>query len=270
MSGFTAGSIMYNINTETELASVLSHFDSAFIFDLVKGNLTKRYESGYTSNPNLVISLEQNFKSIKDYYQFDLEKIEQVRQDTYYEIINIICNHYGLIYSNNPDIDLYSAALYLYDFLVANFANYISIFFSRYIHKERTPIYDSMNLAALKKNKDSSTLYGKKMYRDVRLAVINANLAYVIDNMKYYDLTLHDILSVVYPDKNVANFIANIITPTNDFFKVHYMSAFVSDYSAIILSNIRFEIQRLSSISNALDINTTLMEDLEDEQSKYE
>lgn len=268
---FATGSMVYNITTESELASVLSHFDSNFIFNIVKDNIANKYIKVYTDNPNIVISLEQNFKQIKDYYNRDSDQIEQVRQDTYFEIIDIICKEYGLQFNASPDIDLYSAALYLYDFLVANFSNYVAKFFAEFLYKERNMIYDSMNLASFKKNKDSSTLYGKKLYKDVKAAVINANLSYVLRNMVHYDITLDDIINIVYPYKDIVTFINTLITPTVDFYRVFYLGAFSSEYGSVILSNTRFEIQRLATENFEFDLtNNSMMEDIEDEQSKYE
>jgi hypothetical protein len=250
MSDFIANSNMYNINTENEIASVLSHFNSEFIFDIIRDNLEKKFNYSTINAPNIVISFEQNFKQIMSIYQTNLDEINAVRIATYKEIINIICKSYNLQFNDSDDIDYYSAAMYLYDFLVANFSNYMELFFANYIYKERNAIYDALNLGNMKKNKDSSTLYGKKTYKDIKLAIINANLEYVIQNICVYDIDLHTVLSNIYPDKNIVNYISNIISPIYDFFKTAYVSVLQSDINAMVLSNIRFKIQNLSIDTN--------------------
>ena len=251
MSGFISNSNMYNITTENEVASVLSHFNSEFIFDLVRDNLQKKFNYNTIVSPNIVASFEQNFKQIMSIYQDDTDRINEVRTRTYKEIISIICQNYNLQFNDSDDIDYYSAAMHLYDFLVAGFSNYLEQFFANYIYKERNGIYEALNLSSMKKNKDSSTLYGKKTYKDIKLAVINANLEFVIQNICAYDINLATILSNVYTDRNVINYILTIISPIHDFFKTSYVSVFQSDIRAIILSNIRFKIQNLCIDLNA-------------------
>lgn len=252
MSNFTANSNMYNINTENEVAVILSHFESNFIFDIIKDNLQKKYNYNYISAANIAASFEQNFKNIKTMYNSseDVNQIENVRISTYKEIINIICTEYQLQFNDSGDLDYYTAAYYLYDFLVSNFSKNMISFFANYIYKERNSIYEILNLNNMKKNKDSSTLYGKKMYKDIKLAVINANLEYVMDNICVYDISLQNILSTVYTDKNIIIYLNNIISPIYDFFKLSYVPVMQSQLKPIVLSNIRFEIQKLSIIED--------------------
>ena len=245
MSQFISNFLTYNINTEGEVARILSHFNSEFIFDVIRDNLAQRYNYTPIAAPNIVTSFEQNFKLIKENYQTDFDKIDSVRLETYREIIKIICNEYKLQFVDMDNLDYYSAAFYLYDFLVSNFSNYLAFFFANFIYKERNSIYESLDLNNLKKNKDSSTLYGKKVYKDVKLAVISANLDYIIDNVCNYDISLNTILEFIYPDKNIVNYIGSIIYPLEDFYKTNYVSMILGPSRAVSLANIKFEMHKI-------------------------
>lgn len=245
MSSFIANSQTYNINTENEVASILSHFNSDFIISIVNYNFNNRIIDTVLPTPNIVTSFEQNFKDIKSRYNTDIDKIETVRLQTYKEIIDTICSKYGIIFLYNDDLDLYSAAYYIYDFFISNFYNYMIYFLSNYIYKERNGIYESMHLNDLKKNKDSSTIYGKKIYKDIRLAVINANLDYILQNMRTYDINIGNILYTVY-NRNIASFLITILKFDNDFYNTFYMSILDSEYKSSLITNLRLEIQKLS------------------------
>lgn len=245
MSQFISNFLTYNINTEGEVAKILSHFNSEFIFDVVRDNLAQRFNYSGIAAPNIVSSFEQNFKAIKDNYQTDFEQIESVRLATYKEIIDIICKEYNLTFVDDDSLDYYSAAYYLYDFLVSNFSSYMAYFFANFIYKERNSIYESLDLNSLKKNKDTSTLYAKKIYKDVKLAIITANIDFIIDNVCNYDISLYQILEFIYPDKNVVAYIGSIIVPINDFFKENYVSMINGPSRPIFLSNIKIEMHKI-------------------------
>ena len=152
------------MGTENELAIVLSHYESDYVYDIVKSQIQSTANSSFIAlPPNVVGAWEQNFKAIMDQYGAEgSTKIQEVRQETYREIIDIICESYGLNFTIS-DVDMYSAAYALYDFFVCNFSNHMVDTFSNYIYREKNNLYDAMGLADLKKNKDSGTIYGKKV-----------------------------------------------------------------------------------------------------------
>ena len=245
MSGFIANSSEYNISTENEISVVLSHFNSEFVFDIITNNLQRKNYNSIPA-PNVVDSIENNFKIIKENYKYELQQIEGVRIQTYKEIIKTICDAYNIKFNDEIDVDYFSAAHYIYDFLIANFSTYLVSFFANFIYKERNSIFESMNLNSMKKSKDSSTIYGKKMYKDIKIAVINANLEYVVNNICSYDISLSTILSFVYPDKNIVNYLNNVLLPIQDFYKYHYASIFNTDIKSIILTNIRLTLHTMA------------------------
>lgn len=248
MSSFTSNLGQYNISTENEVASILTHFDSQYIFNIAKDNLARRYTYNVIPIANLPSALEQNFKMIEQNYQSDIAQIRYVKNQTYNEIIDIICNEYKLQFNAVEDENnFYSAAYYLYEFFVSSYMTFMVRFFANYIYRERSAIYESMNLSELKKNKDNNTSYYKKTLKekDLKLAVINANLDYVIQNLFAYDIDLNTILATTEP-KNIADYISYIVTPTTDFFKSTYVAS-LSDPNVypLVMTQIRLEMQKI-------------------------
>ena len=249
MSNFNTNSQAYNIVTENELAEVLSHYDSGFVFSVVDQAIKDRFSGVYTvAKPNVVAAWEQNFKEIiYRYGESSTSEVMRVRNETYKEIIDVICKTFHLNFTIDEDIDIYSAALHLYDFMVCNYTTNIITFFANFIYKERSNIYDSLALANLKKNKDTSTIYGKKIYKDIKLAVINANIGMVINYIATMEIPFSNIISTIFGNNSwLKNYFFTIVTAEPDFFKVAYLSAINSDIGADIMTGVRFKLQELA------------------------
>lgn len=247
MADFIKNANIYNIASEGELASMLSHFNPDYIFDVIKTNIANRgkYNTGIIQIPNIVTSYEQNFKNLKDTFRSDIASIEETRMMTYKQIINIICKEFNLYFSDTGEIDYYTAATYLYDIFVCNFNTYVIRFFVNYICTEKNAIYDMCDMNAQKKNKDSSTIYAKKLYNDPKIAIISSNLGAVIYNITGMDIPFEIIIKTVYPDPIVCNFILSIVSPVGDFYKEVYCSYIMNqELFPMNLTNIRLELQQ--------------------------
>lgn len=263
MSSLNSGSQLFNVINENQLTSILSHYSSEFVLSVVDQAIVSRFNTNNVlKQPNVVAAWEQNFKQMLADFEDSAsskQQIMQVREDTYKEIILRICNEFKLNFTIDENVDMYSAAYYLYDFFVSNFNINLITFFSNYIYKERAGIYESMNLAEFKKNKDSSTLYGKKMYKDIKIAVINANIDYVVSNLCGIDINLADVFNVVYTQRDLAMYMSTLVTSQGDFFKEFYASMMNTSIKPILLTEIRFAIQAFAmahepSISDEEDI----------------
>jgi len=248
MSGFIAGNIEYNITTESEVAEILSHFNSEYILNVIRDNILRKHNFYPMNPPNIVMAYDTNFKILQNNYPEKSVDIENVRIETYKEIIDILCREYQLQF-NDIDQDYYSTAFYLYNFLLSEFSSCLINFFANFIIKEKNSLYDSTGLVDMKKNKDTSTIYNKKIYKNTKLAIINANLEHVIDNICTYDISLNTVLSNIYFDKNIVRHIESVITPIYDFFKTSYVPIVQSEIKPLLLTNIRFQIQRMSNES---------------------
>lgn len=256
MSGFIANNNTYNICTENEISVILSHFNPQYMFDVIRENISQRFRYNQLGMPNIVASFENYFKQLKVIYTGveQLKEIEETRINTYMEIISILSNEFNFTFNQEEIQDYYSAAYYLYSFLVSDFSFNLVSFFSNFIIRERNSIYESFRLNDLKKNKDNSTIYNKKIYKNPKLAIINANLDYVIDNVCVLDISLYDILNNIYNDKNICKFLDTSIMMNQDFFKTVYVPIVQSDLlKPMILTDIRLNIQS-QSISEDINI----------------
>lgn len=244
----------YNIVNENQVAMLLSRFDQNIFYDIIKDIINKRsYSYNFNIITNIPASYENYFKQCELNYPSEKETIDSTRYDTYLNIINILCTSHNLQFNSMATQDLYSAAYYLYDFLISNFNSHIINFFTNFIIKEKNFLYDSLGLSQLKKNKDSSTLYNKKIYKNNKLAVIASNLEYVIDNICVFDIPLEALLNYIFQDKNNVRFLSQLIAPITDFFKSVYVPLIQSQIRPILMSNIRLEIQK--NMGDELDIS---------------
>lgn len=258
MSSFNSGANTqeFSVATENELTEVLSHYSSEFIYSIVDQALKNRYNGiPLATMPNVVGAWEQNFKAIiAQYGEGSMTEVYRVRNETYREIIDTICKEFGLNFTIDDSIDLYSAAFYLYDLFVCKFTENMTTFFANYIYKERTAIYDSLGLADLKKNKDSSTVYGKKVFKDIKLAIINANIDMVISQVASMDFPFYSIVMTIYGvNSELAKYFITIVSADNEFFNRAYLSILNSDIRPEIITSIRFKLQELALNNDQID-----------------
>ena len=249
MSSFTANMQNYNVVTENEVAVVLSHYNSDFVFSIVDNAMKRRFlEVPIIAVPNVVGAWEQNFKAIRAQYGAENnEEIMRVRNETYKEIIDDICREFKLSFTIDDTVDLYSAAYHLYDLFVCKFIENMTTFFANYIYKERASIYDSLGLADKKKNKDSSTIYGKKIYKDIKLAVINANIDMVVSEICSMDIPFASIISLIYGNNSeLKRYIISIVSADSDFMDNVYVPVMNSFIRPDIITSIRFKLQEIA------------------------
>lgn len=248
---------MREMARENELAVVLSSFNTAFIYDTIANKLDSRFDYVIsTVNGNVVQACDQSFKYIKATYPYNVPEINRVEAETYQEIVKILCDYYKISYvlpeyeDNDAQRAMYFfVAYHLYDFLVANFFNYITLFYANYLISNKDAIYQSMGLDKFKKEKNSSISYAKQVYTDPKIASISANIIHVVKNMSTFDITVHDILSYVYGRPDIVEPISRIISNIDyDFFKTMYKVPI--EIEAILFTNIRLHLQSLSSTTN--------------------
>ena len=255
MSSFIAANSMYNIESEREISDALAQFSPEFVMDTIKFKIQDRFINYQASNPNLPSAWEQYFKQLMNNYPSHQQELADVRVQTYQEILQIIAEHgnFNVMWDNINDI--YSTAFYAYDFFIANFNNYLVSFFTNFIIREKNGIYESLHLAERKRSKDSSTIYNKKFEGNVKLAIINANLDYVIDNITNFDIGFQTILENIYGNNEITKLLVNTFLPVTDFYQDNYVPVIMSNLRPIIITNIRMAIQQTMSHS---DIDITI------------
>ena len=249
MSSFNANSQAYNVVTENELAEVLSHYESEFVFSVIDEAMKTRFlEVPIVAKPNVVGAWEQNFKAIRAQYGSDSNsEVLRVRSETYKEIVDTICKEFDLLFTIDDNVDIYSAAYHLYELLVCKFTDNMTSFFANFIYKERSNLYESLRLAEMKKNKDSSTIYGKKIYKDVKLAIINANIDMVIKEICSMDIPFYTIIGTICGNNSeLKKYYLSIVSANQDFFQKAYVSVLNSDIRPDIITSIRFKLQEIA------------------------
>lgn len=236
----------YSIVTDREISTVLSHFSPEMIRDVIENVLEDRVRPYSYSIGNLVSSYETNFRIARAQYPNYAEELENKRLETYEFILNKVCEYHSLSYAMEPNTDIYTAAVYTYQFLVSDYKKNIVSFFTNYILKEKNSIYDSLNLAEFKKNKDSSSIYSKKVYKGVnpKLLAIHANLNYVLEEISAFDIDLNVIIDYVYThDKQLSRFLQSFLGDNGDFYHNHFMNVINGPERPELITNIRLQLQ---------------------------
>jgi hypothetical protein len=241
MSFATQNMSNYTIHQENEALKVVSHLNEMSIIDIVKQDFMQRYDfSLVLPINNLPSIIEQTFKQTEDTYPESVQDLENRKNELYRVILDNVAQLCNVVFDEVDDSSLYSFTYYAYDFLISNFKPYLISFFTNFIIKEKNNIYINMNLSMYKKEKNSSTKYGKSMYTNTKLAIISAYLDLVINNMSTFDIDLETILSNVYPNNSIITLLGNI-HPINNFYTDNYISLVNTPLlRQSIVSNIRF------------------------------
>lgn len=242
---FAVNNRVYEIAAEGELANVLSRYSYDFIYDAIKNNLAMVANGNMNvlNMPNLVAAIEQDFRLIKERYGSQ-EEVEGTRQEVYKNIIDILCGEYHLVFNDTGAFDYYSVAMALYDFLVAHFDFYVTSFFTTFIYSQAGFLYEGLGLGAAKKNKDTSTMYAKKLYDDPKLATIASNLVTILHHISGYDITLDQILHTVLT-QTFADMLTMAILPQDDFYRNVYCAYVMNENNMpVTITNIRLEMQK--------------------------
>ena len=92
---------LYRISNEFNITRLLNNFDSQYIFDIIEDKLENIDYSATLLDSNIVASFEENFKMMIDQFPGDGQNIKMIREQTYTEIINILCNKFNLRFNNN-------------------------------------------------------------------------------------------------------------------------------------------------------------------------
>jgi len=246
MLDFLINNKEYEIQANNQLAAILSQFDANYIIDIIDDTMTKRLNTfELVPAPNAIEAFENNFKALKEIYPFDLANIEDTRHTAYREVINLISTRFNLQFEEQEYLDFYTMAYYLYDFFVSHFNTYLVNFYDRFIEQEKINIYTNFKLEEMKKNKDTATAYSKMVFGDDEaIALIVANLPYVLNNIKNLPITDHDIYSIIYEENIEAiQLLENNITPITGIFSIFNNILFNEYMYPTVLTHIRMAIQ---------------------------
>lgn len=254
---FISNNVDFGIVSDSEILSIITNFSDDMIMDVIHRNSENKFRPYQHYVGNLVGAIENSFKANQENYpQFTAEMLDR-RNEIYINILTTLCSSHGLMLNINENTDLYSLAFVLYDFTISKFTINMINFFANYIIKETNELYNYLNLRDLKKNKDNSSSYSKKLFKNnSKLATIHANLDYVIDCICGFDIDLNTLIEVSTMDKNIASFIFSNIGEVTRLFRVLFVP-YINDprYRAIIITLVRMRLQELEA---STDLSMTM------------
>ena len=220
--------------------------------DIIHQNSANKFRPYQHYVGNLVGAIETTFKANQENYpQFQKETLER-RAEVYFNILSYLCSTHGLALNIDENTDLYSLAFVLYDFTISKFTINMINFFANYIIRETNSLYEYLNLRELKKSKDNSSSYSKKLFKgNSKLATIHANLEVVMDAICSFDIDLGILVSVSTLDQNITSFIVNNIGEVSNLFRVLFVP-YIKDprYRAIIITLVRMRLQELEAVTD--------------------
>lgn len=231
MMDFLTNNKEFEIQANNQLSSILGFFDTDNILGLAEDVINQMFDRfDLASRPNMVSSIETNFKTLKAEYSDHWDENErtefyETKFTLYSSIIKMIASKYNLVINQLDTLDLnqlYSLAYYMYDFFVSRFDYYLVSFFTRFLQDEKEDLYNSFNLDSVKKNKDTSTIYGKMIFnQDEKLSVISANIPVIIPSLSYLDIQDEKILQYVYPNNPyVVSLFTTYLSPQISYFNI--------------------------------------------------
>lgn len=244
----------FGIVSDSEIVSVISNFSDDMIMDIIDTNAENKFKPYQHYVGNLINAIEANFKSnTENYPQFYSENMNR-RNEMYMNILLKLCSLHGLSLNIDENTDLYSLTYFLYDFTISKFTINMINFFANYIIAEMNSIYEYLNLNELKKNKDSSSAYSKKLFKgNSKLATIHANIDIVIDSICGFDIDMATLLFVSTGDPNITSLIAHNVSEVANLFKILFVP-YIKDNShrANIITLIRMRLQELAGNAESI------------------
>lgn len=253
------GSNISNIYSENQLANVIGYMNIDSILSILQSTV----ESPKTMTerlPNFVHSLDIHYNALLSDPNIELEMVERLKYDRLNKL-NAIIDFIGNIFMVDIDKDnisydnIFTLAYYLYEIFINYYKNTVNFFVS-YILKNKSTIYDSYNLSEFKKNKDSSTIYNKKIYKNHKVAIIVSNLELVVKNISSLDISFEEYLYSISNNPSINQFLLNMISPDPNFFKkiIGLIYNNINTYQSLI-SDVRVQLSNATDVSN--DINIT-------------
>lgn len=243
---------MPKIDTDMAIGTILSNFSSDYITHVMEDSLAMetRFRPFGSPAPNFVDVINRNLDLVKVEAPDYIDRIENVRSETFREIILMICNYYNLDFCApfediNP-VELYGIAQKLYDVFVSNFSDNLINFFVSYIVRNADDIVSYLQ-------KDPNTikhkevgLYDQKRYIDPKFIIIHANINNVIYNIASYDIDLATLMSYFF-DPLTWNRMVMLLQDKGDIFK-NYYSIYIKDqrYTAGVLTNVKLRLQAMT------------------------
>lgn len=216
-------SIIGSENIDDALASILNKFNTEYILDIVKNSLDLKFRLYDGQLPNIIYGYEQNFQELLNNFENNKDIIIKKRNELYMDIIQYLCYYYDLELNINTDNDIYESAFVLYKFLVSDFTSNLILLFTNYIIKENEELVKMFDIDFVKNNVNYN--YSKKIFiNNDNIAVIHSQLFSVIYNICNFDISLYNILDLIYGDKLLVEKISSLVIDKSNMFKNHFVN----------------------------------------------
>ena len=245
-----------SIDTDMAIGSILSNFETPWVIHSVQDSLNLKFRPFDEPMPNFVDIMNRQFDSLYAASPDYTDKVVDVKNKTFIEIIECICNYYNLSfnepYENISPQELYGIAHTIYDIFISRFTVYMVDFFINYIINNMDSIYAYlMSDDTVKKPREKDMIV--KSYIDPKFQIIHANLNKIILNMTSYDISFEMLMSY-FVDPNTAARLIQILSDRGDIFKNHYAAYLLDNrYMAELLTCIKLKLQ--SRTQEAYQIN---------------
>ena len=216
---------MAGLNTDYEIATILSNFSDDFIKDTITSTINEyRYKPFGLRAPNYPEILENQFANIKLHSTGYDNVIEEKRLETFEMIISTICEIFGLVVAQEiPDQHVYSLAQSMYTIFGSEFTERFISFCAGYIITNS----ESLIMALSPEDRVPKTPYTKKMYTDQNSMIIFDNIDKIIEIIAGLDIPMQPLVAYL-ADENISRFICSYIADTGDLYKNHFASFLIN------------------------------------------
>lgn len=243
---------MAAIDTDMAIGTILSNFSSDYIQHVMEDSLEldRRFRPFGESMPNFVDVLERNFQLVQIESPDYIDKVMDVKIETYREIILMICHYYNLRFcvpfeEISPE-ELYGIAQRMYDVFVSNFSEYLINFFTSYIIRNADQIVQYLQSDPTAIKPKETGLYDQKHYIDPKFILIHANMNKIIYNMAAYDISLTELMSYFF-DPVTFNRMSMLLQDCGDVYKNYYVICITDQrYTAGVLTNVKLRLQSMT------------------------
>lgn len=250
MSTNTDNSTFVSIETDRAISTILENFSEDFINDSVSGSLEYKFRPFDTRMPNFPAVLENNFKSILSYSAGYEDQINEKRLETYYNIIEIICENYNLsiVGDGIPDEYVYQVCYFLYQILLSEFTERMIWFLSNYIIQNVGSL-----LSHIPEDKRiPKTNYAKRIYQKQDYIALYDNMEQVLSIVASLDIPF-SLLITYLADNTVADLLSRFIVDNGDIYKYHFARYIIDPSTRIdMITTIKLNIVSMTAQNDAI------------------
>ena len=244
---FISNNAEFGIVSDSEIIAIISNFSDDMIMDIVRQNAENKFRPYQYYIGNLPMAMESVFKSNNENYPDFFSETNERRTQIYSNILQYLCSLHNLSLNIDENTDLYSLTYFLYDFTISRFTIHIINFFANYIIQEADSLFNYLNLSELKKSKDNSSIYSKKIFENnTKLSIIHANIESVIDAICGFDIEIARLIYITTQDKNITSLLTSNISDMNNLFRLLFVT-YIRDprYRSTIITLVRLRLQEL-------------------------